>query len=123
MAIAPRIAAAAWGAAILGGLAIGAFGPDAWRAAIAEGGPGCPFRAITGAPCPFCGMTRATLALGGGDLGGALALHPLAPVVLAGMLALMAIVALGRTDALMRGRRPLVLLGAIAAIWIARLVI
>lgn len=118
-----RVAAAAWGAAVLGGLAVGALGPEPWRAAIAEGGPGCPFRAVTGVDCPFCGMTRATLALGGGDLPGALALHPLAPIVVLGTLALMAIVALGRADALLRGRRPLALLGAIAALWILRLVL
>jgi uncharacterized protein DUF2752 len=116
-----RVAAAAWGAAILGGLALGALGPEAWRTALADHGPGCPFRAVTGVDCPFCGMTRATLALGGGDLGAALALHPLAPVVVFGTLALMAVIALGRVDALMRGRRPLALLGAIAAIWILRL--
>jgi hypothetical protein len=68
-------------------------------------------------------MTRATLALGGGDWDGALALHPLAPIVVVGTIALMAIVAAGRADALLRGRRPLVLLGVIAAIWILRLVL
>jgi len=118
-----RVAAAAWGAAILGGLVLGAIGPATWRAALAEHGPGCPFRAATGVDCPFCGMTRATLALGGGDLGAALALHPLAPLVVIGTLALMAIVALGRADALLEGRRPLALLGAIVAIWILRLVL
>lgn len=121
--LAARVTAAAFGAAVLGGLAVGALGPEAWRAAIADGGPGCPLRAITGVECPFCGMTRATLALGGGDWGAALALHPLAPLVVIGTLALMAIVALGRADALVRGRRPLALLGAIAAIWILRLVL
>src|SRR5436190_2028681 len=84
---------------VLGILALGALGPEAWRAALAEHGPGCPFRAVTGVDCPFCGMTRATLALGAGDLRAALALHPLAPVVVLGTLALMAVVALGRADA------------------------
>lgn len=119
----PRVAAAVWGAAVLGGLLLGAIGPAAWRAALASGGPGCPFRALTGVDCPFCGMTRATLALGGGDLSAALALHPLAPLVLLGTLALLAIIALGRADVLVRGRRPLALLGAIAAIWVLRLVL
>ena len=119
----PRVVAAVWGAAVLGGLVLGAIGPAPWRAAIASGGPGCPFRAVTGIDCPFCGMTRATLALGGGELSAALALHPLAPLVVLGTLALMAIIALGRADVLLRGQRPLALLGAIAAIWLLRLVL
>lgn len=100
---------------------IGAVGPARWGRAIAEDGPGCPFRALTGVDCPFCGMTRATVALGRGDWGAALALHPLAPLVVAGVLVLLAIVALGRADVLLRGRWPLVLLGAILAIWAVRL--
>lgn len=32
----------------------------------------CPFRAVTGLDCPFCGATRATAALATGDLGAAL---------------------------------------------------
>lgn len=31
----------------------------------------CPFRAVTGLPCPGCGMTTALLALVRGDLAGA----------------------------------------------------
>lgn len=118
-----RIAAALWAAMIVATLAIGALGPPDWHTAIANDGPGCPFRATTGVDCPFCGMTRATLAMGGGDFGAALVLHPLAPLVLAGVLALMIVVAIGRTDALLHGRRPLILLGAIAAVWILRLVL
>jgi len=100
---------------------IGAAGPASWSAAIVQGGPGCAFHWLTGIDCPFCGMTRATLALGRGDWHAALALHPLAPLVLAGVLGLLAIIALGRADLVLRGRRPLVLLGAIAAIWVLRL--
>ncbi|HEU4395588.1 MAG TPA: DUF2752 domain-containing protein, partial [Planctomycetota bacterium] len=36
----------------------------------------CGFRAITGADCPGCGMTRATLALARGDAAGAWRWHP-----------------------------------------------
>ena len=37
----------------------------------------CPFRAISGIPCPGCGMTRAFLALAEGDFLGALRFNPL----------------------------------------------
>lgn len=45
-------------------------------------GPLCPLRRITGVPCPFCGMTTATLAFARGDLGAAVAANPLALVLL-----------------------------------------
>ena len=44
--------------------------------------PLCPLANLTGWPCPSCGLTRATLALLQGDVVDALALHPLAPLVL-----------------------------------------
>ena len=44
----------------------------------------CTFRNLTGCPCPFCGGTRAALALGRGDWRRALALNPLAVATLAG---------------------------------------
>jgi hypothetical protein len=119
---AARIAAGLWGAMILGGAAIGAVGPDRWREALAHGGPGCPFLRVTGLPCPFCGMTRATLAMGGGDFGAALEYHPLAPLVVVGVLALLAIVVVGRVDQLLVGKRPYALLGAVLAVWAFRLV-
>lgn len=37
----------------------------------------CPNRALTGVPCPGCGLTRATFALLSGDLVEALHWHPL----------------------------------------------
>jgi hypothetical protein len=46
-------------------------------AALAVDLPLCPLAAITGLPCPGCGLTRATLAAVGGDFAGALRLHPL----------------------------------------------
>lgn len=37
----------------------------------------CPFKALTGLPCPGCGITHAFLALGRLDLAGACAANPL----------------------------------------------
>jgi Protein of unknown function (DUF2752) len=49
----------------------------------------CPFRRLAGLRCPLCGLTRATRALARGDMRGALALHPLAPLLwLAALMAL-----------------------------------
>jgi hypothetical protein len=118
-----RIAAAIFLVAIAATLAVGAFAPESWRVALATDGPGCPFRATTGVNCPFCGMTRATIALGHGDVHGALGFHPLSPLVLAGLIALLAIIVAGRTEMLLRGRRPLVLLGAILGLWGLRLLL
>ena len=46
----------------------------------------CPWRAITGSPCPLCGVTTAALALFQGDVEASLALNPaalaLAPLAL-----------------------------------------
>jgi len=39
--------------------------------------PLCPFKALTGLPCPGCGMTHAFLSLGRLDLAGAFAWNPL----------------------------------------------
>jgi hypothetical protein len=47
-----------------------------------EDGPTfCPFALCTGTACPGCGMTRAASSLIRGDFGGAMALHPLVPIV------------------------------------------
>ncbi|MBK9037522.1 MAG: DUF2752 domain-containing protein [Myxococcales bacterium] len=107
---------------MLGALAVGTFGSDALRARVVEDGPGCPFRTATSWKCAFCGMTHATVALGHGDVRAAFAEHPLAPAVLAAMIYLCGLIVLGRGDALVRGRRPQLILGAIAAIWIVNLV-
>lgn len=112
-----------WGGMIVTGLLVGAFGPDSWKAAIANDGPGCPLKATTGIDCPFCGMTRATLAMGGGDFDRALDLHPLAPLVVFGMVALMFLISIGRAELLLRGRRPFILLGSIGLVWILRFIL
>lgn len=43
------------------------------------GWPGlpCPLRTLTGVPCPFCGMTTATVAISHGQWGAAAAANPL----------------------------------------------
>jgi hypothetical protein len=51
-------------------------------ALLALGAPGCPVAFFLRVPCPGCGLTRASLRLLRGDLAGALAFHPLVPVVL-----------------------------------------
>ncbi len=43
---------------------------------IEEGPVVCPFRAVTGLPCPTCGLIRAAQSLMRGDLGRALAINP-----------------------------------------------
>ena len=44
-------------------------------------GPLCPLRRTTGVPCPMCGMTTGASALVHGDLAGAVAANPFAPVL------------------------------------------
>ena len=43
----------------------------------------CPLRTLTGIPCPFCGLTTATVALVSGNVAGAVAASPLAILVAA----------------------------------------
>ncbi len=62
-----------WGVAAASALVLRPF----WLA-VAPLMPACPFRAITGIPCPTCGSTHAAVALMHGRLGAALAANPLA---------------------------------------------
>lgn len=59
-----------------------------WRPAELPSIIACPFRALTGLPCPGCGMTRAFCALGHGEWRLALQYNALSPLVfLAALLA------------------------------------
>jgi hypothetical protein len=42
----------------------------------------CPFRRITGVPCPSCGLTRSWQAAGHGRLREAVRAHPLGPLTM-----------------------------------------
>lgn len=84
----------------------------------------CPFRLLTGYPCPLCGITRSVAALGAGDLGASLALHPLGVVVVPAAVLVLALVVV----AVRRGSplvwRQSVLFAAIAVFvgaWVLRL--
>ena len=52
--------------------------------------PACPFLALTGHPCPFCGGTRSFSAAWRGDLGSSLHHYPLGPLLFAACFAVAA---------------------------------
>lgn len=94
--------------------------------------PLCPTAALFGLPCPGCGLTRGALRLARGDLGGALAFHPLSLVLVPLALGLVSKAAL----TYVRGTRPSLattprsarfttlagyaLLAALLFVWLAR---
>jgi len=73
--------------------------------------PGCPFYALTGHPCPFCGGTRSFAAMWRGDLKAAFRYLPLGPLLFATTFA----VAGYAVWAMVTGRR--VKLALPAAVW------
>ena len=93
----------------------------------ALGLPTCPYALALHQPCPGCGLTRATMSLLAGDLHGALALNPLAPIVCPVGVTMSAY---GVLSYLIRGRvglesKGVALVGttlclALFAVWIAR---
>lgn len=121
LALAPRLAAGALLGAMVGVLLLGAVGGGDLQSRALAYGPRCLFLAATGAPCPFCGMTRATFAMGAGDLGLALEHHPLAPLVLAAVAALCAAIVIGKTAWMSRRKAAAALWLALAAVWLWRL--
>jgi hypothetical protein len=69
------------GALLLLGAAQRAYLPADSALARAAGRLTCPFRAATGHPCPFCGLTTSMALTLRGEPGAALAAHPLGPAV------------------------------------------
>jgi hypothetical protein len=82
-------------ASILGGLVLWmVYTRFFWQAhALHATLPPCPFLALTGHPCPFCGGTRSFAYLWQGNVSRAVALYPLGPLLFAGTLAAVPLVA------------------------------
>jgi hypothetical protein len=63
--------------------------------------PACPFLALTGHPCPFCGGTRSFAATWRGDLNRAVHLYPAGPLLFVAAI----VAAVGAGLCLLAGRR------------------
>jgi hypothetical protein len=97
----------------------------------------CPFKVLTGLPCPGCGMTRSVVTLMHGDLATSVYFHPLgiAMVVLAASLALVDAWAWSRSaragrrrlpsswlpERVMLSPAPWVAVAALTVVWLIRL--
>ena len=78
-------------------------------------GVGCPLRALTGIPCPLCGMTTSVEAVVRFDLGSALAANPAG--ILAVLVAVLLLVVRPRRIAVPSVALP----AALAAMWVFEL--
>jgi hypothetical protein len=94
--------------------------------------PQCPFLAITGHPCPFCGGTRSFAFTWNGRLSSAVMLYPLGPLLFVGTavaIPLLAAAVLADRDLTVRLpdrlRRPLLgcAAGALAVSWALKLTV
>ncbi len=125
----PRLAATEWIAAGGVGAALGAvaLSPDG----IADGPVLCPFRLLTGLPCPGCGLTRAWVYLAHGQGRDSFLANPFGMVLVALLVALVVAVVTARVrrsappdlDRLVRRRWLQVLLGAWLAFAVVRLLV
>jgi len=94
--------------------------------------PPCLFHQMTGQPCPFCGATRSIVYMAHGDIGMALYLYPLGPVIFLGVVLGIAYAlwsfATGRVVRPRLSRRAglavfATILGLLAANWLAKLLV
>ena len=76
-----RLCSGAVAAGMLFVFAVGMLGSGQLESQVVNHGLPCLFRSATGLVCPLCGMTHGIAALGAGDIGAALAAHPLAPFI------------------------------------------
>jgi hypothetical protein len=82
----------------------------------------CPFNTLTGLPCPICGISRASVLMLHGDIGGSFRMHPLGPVVVIG--AVMSVVYLpwaimGRKELEAGGIRRWIMWGLVGVVLVA----
>lgn len=82
-----------------GGLVIAALLP---AGGIEDGPVLCPFRALTGLPCPGCGLTRSWVYLMHGDIGSSLASNWFGPVLILAVVVLAVVSIRSR----LTGKRP-----------------
>ena len=111
-------------AAMLSTAALGCVSLGAVTSATPDGPILCPFRALTGLPCPFCGTTRSLFALGHGDVAASLDFTPLGVAVAAAAIVVLVVLAAAviRERAL-RWPRPLLVggLALIGTVWVLQL--
>ena len=74
----------------------------------------CTFRAVTGHPCPSCGMTRSWSAMGHGRLREATGYHLLGPATFVAAMAMVAVGDERTASAIQSGGRNRALLGGMA---------
>ena len=125
----PRLAATEWIAAggVGAALAAAVLSPEG----IADGPVICPFRLLTGLPCPGCGLTRAWVYLAHGQWRDSFLANPFGMVLVALLVALVIAVVTARVrrsaapdlDRLVRRRWLQALLGAWLAFAVLRLLV
>jgi hypothetical protein len=87
--------------------------------------PACPFLALTGHPCPFCGGTRSFAYMWQGDAARAVALYPLGPLLFFATLVaipMLAVAVLANRDLVVRaprGVRRAVFAGALVVLGVS----